>query len=185
MINNEVLQVIKNRRSIRKFKQEQIKEEELNAIVEAGIYAPSANNQQSWHFTIIQNKEFIKHISEKSSEIMASMTDEWVSSMGKRKTDILYDPATLIIVSGNEKNGSPLVDCSAAIENMLLAAESLNIGSVWLGMIRFYLSDQEEVKKLCIPEGYKPYYAVALGYKDMEKQPSAAPRKEGSINYIR
>lgn len=59
---NETLINIRNRRSARKFKNEQIKDEELNAILEAGQYAPSAMNQQSWHFTVIQNNELLKKL---------------------------------------------------------------------------------------------------------------------------
>ena len=60
------LDVIKERRSIRKFKPEQIKEEELQAIIEAGLYAPSAINKQSWNFTVIQNKEILDELEIKS-----------------------------------------------------------------------------------------------------------------------
>lgn len=184
-MENAVLDNIKKRRSIRSYKEEQIKEEELQAILEAGLYAPSANNQQSWHFTVIQDKKFIQNISEKTSEVMASSEDPRMSAYGQSKKDILYGAPTIIIVSGDEKSGSPLVDCSAAIENMILAAESLNIGSVWIGMIRHYLTLKEEVKKLGLPEGYKPYYAVALGYKDILREPVAPERKKDLVNYIR
>lgn len=184
-MENKVLDAIKNRRSIRSYKEEQIKEEELQAIIEAGLNAPSANNEQSWHLTVIQDKKFIKNISEKSSEVMASSTDERTAAYGKSKKDILYGAPTIIIVSGDEKAGSPLVDCSAAIENMLLAAYSLNIGSLWIGMIRHYLTLKDEVKKLNLPEGYKPYYAVALGYKNLLNNPVAPEKKKNTVNFIR
>ncbi|MBU3178504.1 nitroreductase family protein [Clostridium estertheticum] len=56
---NEVLKTIKNRRSVRSYFSEQTKQEELDLIIESGIYAPSGNNDQPWHFTVIQNKENI------------------------------------------------------------------------------------------------------------------------------
>lgn len=61
---NEIIKNILNRRSVRKYKKEQIKIEELQAILEAGKYAPSAMNQQSWHFTVVQNKEVLRKIDE-------------------------------------------------------------------------------------------------------------------------
>lgn len=68
---NEVLNVIKNRRSIRKYLPTQIKEEDLNMIIESDVYAPSAHNDQPWHFTVIQNKNLIQKISDKSKKLMA------------------------------------------------------------------------------------------------------------------
>ena len=59
---NNVLETIKNRRSIRNYKAEQISQEELDLIIEAGIYAPTAGNEQPWHFTIVQNPDALKHI---------------------------------------------------------------------------------------------------------------------------
>ncbi|MDF2592581.1 MAG: nitroreductase family protein, partial [Clostridia bacterium] len=65
---NETLKNIKNRRSVRAYQAEQIKEEELQMILEAGIYAPNARNQQSWHFTVIQSKELLDRMSKAVQE---------------------------------------------------------------------------------------------------------------------
>ena len=70
-MTNTVLEVIKSRRSIRRYLPEQIKDSELQAILEAGAYAPSAHNDQSWHFTVIRNRELIDHISRTAKERMA------------------------------------------------------------------------------------------------------------------
>ena len=183
---NEVLKTIKNRRSIRSYKQEQIKQEELDLILEAGIYAPSAHNDQPWHFTVIQNEEIILSISDKSKELMAKSDIDWMRRIGENsRTHIVHNAPTLIIVSGNKSAISPKVDCSAAIQNMLLAAESLNIGSVWLGLVNFFFTLEEEVKALGIPEGYEPYYGVALGYKASEKDILPPKRKSDVVNYVR
>ncbi len=72
---NEVLNVIKNRRSVRNFKPEQISQESLELILEAGIYAPTAHNDQPWHFTVIQNEDFLRYINEKTRGAMAG---SWV-----------------------------------------------------------------------------------------------------------
>ena len=65
---NQTLSVIRQRRTTRKFKSEQIKDEELKEIIDAGLYAPSAHNQQSWNFTVVQNGELIKELSDASKE---------------------------------------------------------------------------------------------------------------------
>ncbi len=68
---NQVLETIKNRRSVRKFKKEQLKDSEIEAILEAAIYAPTALNEQPWHFTVIQNKELLDEINTVSKKTLA------------------------------------------------------------------------------------------------------------------
>jgi len=100
-------------------------------------------------------------------------------------TQIKQKDLDLIIESGIKNALSPKVDCSAAIQNMLLAAESLHIGSVWIGLITFFLKLENEVKNLGIPDGYEPYYGVALGYKSLNKEMVAPKRNLNVVNYIR
>ncbi|MHB8062903.1 MAG: nitroreductase family protein [Ruminiclostridium sp.] len=181
---NEVLNVIKNRRSVRSYKQEQISQGSLDSIIEAGIYAPTAHNEQPWHFTIIQNQQMLQHINERAKESMAKSDIEWIQKMGSKPDfQLTYNAPTLIIVSGRKDAMAWSADCAAAIQNMLIAAESLNIGSVWLGLLRFFFEHEEEVNKLGIPEGYEPYYGVAFGYK--EKEQTAPKRNLDVVNYIR
>lgn len=183
---NEVLKVIKSRRSVRNYRHEQISQENLDLIIEAGVYAPTAHNEQPWHFTIIQNQEMLQHINEKVSELMAKSDVEWIRKMGSNPDfQVTYNAPTLIIVSGRKDAMAWSADCAAAIQNMLIAAESLNIGSVWLGLMRFLFQQEGEVSKLGIPEGYQPYYGVALGFKAKEKEQAAPKRNLDVVNYIR
>jgi nitroreductase len=73
-----MLQIIKSRRSTRSFLPEQIKEDELQAILEAGIYAPSATNQQPWHFTVIQNKDLIDWLSNGFKELARNSDNDYL-----------------------------------------------------------------------------------------------------------
>jgi len=182
---NEVLNVIKSRRSVRSYKQEQISQESLDAIIEAGIYAPTAHNDQPWHFTVIQNQEMLQHINEIAKEEMKKSDIEWIQKTGSNPDlTLTYHAPTLIIVSGRKDAIAWTADCAAAIQNMLIAAESLNIGSVWLGLLRYFFMKEEEVQKLGIPEGYEPYYGVVFGYK--EKEHAVAPKRNMDVvNYIR
>ncbi len=184
-MENEVLKAIRNRRSTRKYKGEQISEEELQTILDAGIQAPSANNSQSWHFTVIQDRDMINSISDKSKEIMLQSTNASIANMGKGPINIFYNAPTVIIVSGKEDVSSSLVDCSAAIENMLIASESINLGAVWVGLVRFLFTLESEVQKFKLPEGYKPFYAVAIGYKNNSTILGPSKRNRDVINYIR
>lgn len=184
-MENEVIKAIKNRRSVRNYKEEQITEEELETILEAGIQAPSANNLQPWHFTVIQDQELIDFISAESKKKMVQSDEPKLVKMGKNIPNIFYNAPTVIIASGKKDIQSAVVDCSAAIENMLITAESIDLGGVWIGLTRFFFQNEENVKKLDLPQGYQPFYAVALGYKGDNIPAGPSKRKMDVINYIR
>lgn len=182
---NVVLENIKSRRSVRKYLPEQIKDEELEILLESAIYAPTGHNDQPWHFTVIQNKELIDEMSAECKRIMSDLPIEWIANMGKAEhLHIFYNAPTIIVVSGKEDATSPLPDCCAAIQNMLLAAESIDIGSCWIGLARFFFENEENIKRLGIPEGYKPHYAVTLGYNGSSNN-KAPERKRDVVNYIK
>ena len=199
---NKILENIKNRRSIRRYAEDQIKDEELDMIIEAAIYAPTGNNTQPWHFTIIQNKEMIDYLNVEAKKIMENimenLPDDWFSideisgtaqkvvKMGRaERVHIFHHAPTVIIISGKEDATSPLPDCCAATQNILLAAESLDMGSCWIGIARCCFENQDNIKKLGIPEGYKPYYAVSLGYKSSNKNLKVPKRNKDVVNYIK
>lgn len=184
---NEVIKAIKERRSIRRFKNDVISKENIAAIVEAGIYAPSSLNMQSWHFTVVTKKDLLDKLSEETKKVVLASNNEHIKKLVSNPNfHAFYNAPVGIIVSGEDKAMKPLVACSAAVENMLIAAESLNIGSCWMGVITnlFESKKAEDVKKeLGIPEGYTPFYGVALGYVDGEK-PQAPPRRTNTVNFI-
>lgn len=183
---NEVINNIRNRRSVRAYKDEQIKQEELQVILDAGLWAPSAHNSQPWHFTVVQDSKLISHMNEISLRGMIKSEIGWIARMGQSGRDIFYGAPTVIIVSGKKEEFlEPVIDCSAATQNLLLAAESLDIGSCWIGLICFFFDDKEEVKKLQLPKGYSPFYAICLGYKKRPNGTAGPTRAEGTVRYIR
>jgi nitroreductase len=188
MIVNETLKAIKQRRSVRSFKDEQIREEELQAVLEAGLYAPNAGDQ-AWHFTVIQNKELLIRINLTAKEAAKQLDIEGIREIANdEEYNCLYGAPTLIIVSGNEQCPIPLeADCAAATQNLLLAAESIGLGSCWIYFIMFAFNSplgSELRKELKIPEGYKPYYSAVLGYKK-DTIGEIPERKPNLITYIR
>jgi nitroreductase len=196
---NIVLETIKNRRSTRKFRPEQIDQAELELILEAGTYAPSGHNCQPWHFLVIQSQEALDRINAGTKRELAKAADKHLVEMAaNNRYHIFYHAPTVIIVSGDVSAASPvalaatgqsytpLTDCSAAIQNMLLAAESLNIGSCWIGVVNLFFALPEEIKKLTVPRGYKPLFAVSLGYKEPAVTTAAAAQRcPGTVDYWR
>ena len=135
---NETMKSILSRRSTRVFMPDQIKEEELTTIIEAGLYAPSAHNQQSWNFTVVQNLELLNQLSNDAKEAAKHFDDHLIQQLANNeKFHAFYHAPTAIIISGEEKAMMPEVDCAAATENMLIAAESIGVGSCWVGFIGF------------------------------------------------
>lgn len=185
---NEVIQNILNRRSVRVYSQDQIKQEDLDLILQSGLYSPSACNTQPWHFSVIQNKELLDELNIETKKKLLTCDNEYFQKFAQNgQFNIFYNAPTVIVISGEKSSLVPQTDCAAATENMLLAAESLNIGTCWVGLITYLFKSKEGKKyleKLNIPEGYEPYYAINLGYKKIA-DPKPQPRRENTVNYIK
>jgi len=172
---NEVLQNIISRRSVRDFKEEQIKDEELKLILEAGRYAPSGMNKQSWQFTVVQNKEKI--------ELLAKVVRE---ALGRDAGYNFYAPPTIIMLSNEEDNTNGLADCACALENIFLMANSLGVGSCWINQLKT-ICDREEVREVLtsfgIPENHIVWGMAAIGYPN--SSPKVHERKDGVIKFVK
>lgn len=181
---NNVLEAIHNRRSVRLFKSEQISRGELAAIVDAGLWAPSSHNTQPWHFTVIQDAAKIEELSDKTKAVLRTVDIEWVRKYGHSERSILHNAPTVIVVAGNQGDSfEPIVDCAAAIQNMMIAAESLGIGSCWNGLVRFFFDTEEGKKFVPLPEGCIPYYAICFGYKQVPNG-TGPQRKPDRVNFL-
>jgi nitroreductase len=182
---NDVLKAIAGRRSIRKFKVEQITDEELLAILEAGRQAPSGHNDQSCFFSVIQNRGLIEELSEGSKKEMQKAPIDWVARLGKNeKYNIYYDAPTVVIVAAKRDAISPAADACAAIENILIAAQSLGIGSCWIGFTRYFFTVPERYTKVMIPDGYVVHYGVALGFTSEEYHANPPVRKDEKFYHV-
>jgi len=186
---NSVIETIKKRRTTRTFKSEQLKDEELEMIIDAGVWAPSGHNMQPWHFTVLQNREIMDELNRDSKKAALNFHMEDLKKMAENeKFHVFYNAPTVIIVSYNKSALTPIQDISAATQNMLLAAESLGIGGCWNGFVSLAFSNEEAAekysKKLNIPEGYAVNHAVALGYPNTVVL-RGPERKNGNVNYIK
>lgn len=154
MKNNNTIEAIYNRRSIRKYDKERpVERKKLEQLIRAAMYAPTARNLQPWHFIIITEREVLDRIP--SIHPYAKM---------------VHQASAAILVCGDrskEPNDIYLAkNCSAATQNILLEAYALGIGSVWLGVF----GREERMKNLSslfnLPEDIVPISLIALGYPD-------------------
>jgi nitroreductase len=184
---NETIEVIKRRRSIRKFKPEQIPDHLLQEILECALLAPNARNQQKWHFTVIQNREVLNKMVNIMKE---NMMNSGIAFLAERAKEPNFNPfwnaPTVILITADKTARFAEIDCALAAENILIAAESLGLGSIIMTSTEFLFASEKgnELKKeLGVPEGYEHVCVVALGYKD--ENPPPKPRRKDVINYIR
>lgn len=184
---SEVITALLERRSIRNFKPDQIKASELETIIKAGQFAPSAANQQSWHFTVVQNPDLLTRISKAIRNIfLQSGNPAYVERAKAENFSPFYHAPTLIIVAGDQKAIAPEPDASLALGNIQLAAHALGVGSVWVHSLRQLFTSEEGQalnQELKIPEGYTIFGSAALGY-NAGATPTAPPRKEGTVTTI-
>ena len=174
------LDAIKTRRSTRKFKSYPIEQEKLDKIIEAGRYAPSGGNSQTCHFIIVRNKEVLAKLAELAQSAFAKMeiTEGMYKSIANsirasKKGNYVfhYDPDILIIVANQKDYGNNIADCACALENMMIAANELDLGSVWINQLKWLNEDEtllEYERTLGLEENERIYGALAVGYADTE-----------------
>jgi len=194
MIHNEVLDCIRSRRSTRKFQEQQIKDEELEALLEAATWAPSGGNNQSWLFTAIQNKETLLRINELLREGFKRWVpdDNYPGKLGvkaaaeKKDCHFFYHAPTLIIASNKPNYENAMADCSLALGNLFLAANSIGLGTCYINQLHWLRNDakfREFIFELGIPKEHTICSSAVVGYIN---KPSITPlRREGTINIIK
>ncbi|EQB88005.1 nitroreductase [Clostridium punense] len=150
---------ILKRRSIRKYKDIKVSDEFVEDLLRAAMAAPSAGNEQPWEFVVLRDKEVMKRITE-------------IHPYSK----MLLNSDVAIVICGDEEKevfkGYWVQDCSAATENILLAAQDMGLGAVWLGV--YPIADRvEKIKELLgLPDNVIPLSIVPVGYPDEEKTPA-------------
>ncbi len=173
-MKNEALEVLRNRRAVRKFKAEQITEAELLAVLEAGTYAPTGRNRQTPWIIAVQNPEEREAVSRLNAKVMGAEHDPY------------YGAPTIILVVAPD-DGFGQLNGSAVLTNMVNAAYAAGLGSCWIHRPQqmFELPEGKEMlAKWGLPEDSMGIGSIALGYADMEL-PEASPRKEGYYRIIK
>lgn len=184
------MQTILHRRSIRAYQPQQIAEKEMQEILLAGQYAPTAMGQQPWHFTVLQNPDMLEKLQVQCKSLFLHSENPDLRAVASREEyHVFHHAPTLLIVSGDNQAITPLQDCVLAMENMLLAAASLGIGSCWVHSVVMLSGNAEGETAfknlgLGIPDGYQPYAASVFGYSAIPF-PEPSPRKPDVVSFMR
>lgn len=175
MINPEALTNMYERRSCRSYKDKQISDVELNAVLKAGTFAPSGKGLQSPKMVVVQNKELIKKLSKMNAEIIGADVDPF------------YGAPTVIIVFADSSINTYLEDGTLVMGNLLLAAHACDLGACWIHRAK-QTFETEEGKKLMkewgLDENYVGIGNCILGYPN-DKLPEAKPRKDDYIIHVK
>lgn len=185
---NEIIKTLLERRSIRAYENKPVSREDLDTIVECGLYAATGRGLQPWHFTVITDRNVLDRISAANRAILLNdpNTPPLLREQAQNPDfDSFRGAPAAILVSGENDTILTIADCANATQNMAIAAWSLGLGSCYLASHKLSLNAPggEELKKLAgTPEGYVPMFAIAIGYA--AESPEPAPRKEGCVSYI-
>ena len=178
---NPVLSSIMARRSIRKYLDKPVEHEKLEVIVRAGINAPSGVNRQPWIVRVVEDQKLIADVTEVYKQENAEQVkrDKGFKNM--------FRNAPNIICVCTPANGGGELDAGLLGENIMLAAQSMGLGTCCLGgPVRFLLSNEKckfFLDRLDIPADYKLNYIIAIGYPD--EQPDAKPRDASKVKFIK
>ena len=178
---NPVLSNIMARRSIRKYLEKPVEHEKLEVIVKCGINAPSGMNRQPWIVRVVEDQKLIADV----TEVFKQENPEQVARDKDFKN--MFRNAPNLICVCTPANGGGELDAGLLGENMMLAAQSMGLGTCCLGgPVRFLLSNEKckfFLDRLDIPADYKLNYILAIGYPD--EQPDAKPRDVSKVKYIK
>lgn len=174
---NEVIEMMKTRRSIRKFKPDALPDEIIEQIAEAGTYAATGKNLQSPTIIAVTNKQLRDRISEMNRKIGG-----WQEGF-----DPFYGAPAMLIVLADKNVPTAVYDGSLVMGNLMLAAHSLGVGSIWIHRAKEEF-ESEDGKAILAGLGITGDHVgighCALGYIDGE-EPKAAPRKENWVYYAK
>jgi nitroreductase len=161
-MKNPVLEAISKRRSIRAYKKEPIAKEQLDAVLASACESPSARNKQPWHMTVVRNKS-----------VLAEVHAEAKKNLELDHEDIFYDAPAAIFISAEKDWKWSQIDAGILVQTIALAAHSLGLGSVILGL-PFGAFQKEKAdyfsKLLKFPPNYEFVIAISIGVPDTSKE---------------
>lgn len=164
------IEIFRERRSIKSYKSEQIKKEELDLILEAGTYAPTGMNRQSPLIVAFTDEKQVRELARANAAVMG------------RDGDPFYGAPTVVVVFADSEINTGMEDACLVLGNMLNAAHAIGVGSCWIHRAKEVFESPYGIalkKKLGIPERYYAVGNCILGYP--ETVPATRPRKEGYI----
>lgn len=183
---NQVLNVISSRRSHRAYTEKQLTQEQLQALLDAAVQSPSAVNGQPWHFSVVQKQTVLDEIHAVICEFVETLPAEQRSPrFADPSFQVFYHAPTVIFISAEPESKWAGIDCGIAVQNIALAAESMGLGSVILGLPRMAFQTEKAPalrERLKMPAGYDFVIAIAVGTPADDKEAHSVG--ENKISFV-
>jgi nitroreductase len=158
---------IKGRRSVRAYTDESVSKEQLDAVLEAGVWAPTGMAREPWRFIIIENKELIKYVSDEAKEAVKQMMPPLAEKFCTKADIICYNAPMLVLVC-TEKDAQwghiNLLDSVLAAQNMFLKAYELGLGTCYMGFVQLLNRKPEVLHKIGVPENCELAVPFIIGH---------------------
>jgi nitroreductase len=168
--------IIKGRRSVRAYEEKPVPKDVVEAVLEAGVWAPTAMNRQPWRFIIIEDKSIINFISDETKKAVREM----MPSMSKRyetqqdRDWVCYNAPMLILICAETDKANAqmdLLDSVLAAQNIFLKAYELGLGTCYMGYMSLLSRKPDVLRKAGVPEGYQLMVPLVLGYPKNKQGP--------------
>ena len=195
----DAIEAILTRRSTRNYRPDAVEAEKLELVLNAAKQAPSGGNSQTNHFLVIQNREVLCKLAAMAQEAFARMeiTEDTYKSLknsitlSKRGSYVFcYNAPVLIVVANQKDYGNNMADCACAIENMMIAANALDLGSCWINQLK-WLNEEPEIvdylRALGMKEGERVYGSVIIGYPASDSglpNRNLMPQKGNEVTFV-
>lgn len=176
--DNDVVETIMARRSIRKYTSQPVEDAKLQQIIKCGINAPTGMYKQSWQVRVVRDKDLL-------SKIDAGFAAERAKIGKDGKGKAFYGAPCLIFIAYDPNYDMSQVDCGLLGENIILAAQSMGLGTCCLGQLTRFITGEDAkdlYAQLQIPDTHKLLYCISLGYP--AEHPDAKPRDMGRVKFI-
>jgi nitroreductase len=178
---------IKGRRSVRCYTKEPVLKEQIEAILEAGVWAPTAMAREPWRFIIVEDEKLINYVSDETKLAVQQMRPA-VADRYKTKEDIIcYNAPVLVLVCAEKDpqwNNLNLVDSALAAQNMFLKAYELGLGTCYMGFVSLLNSKPAILRKIGVPENYDLMVPFILGHPET-KQGASKRKKPNILKWIK
>jgi nitroreductase len=178
---------IKGRRSVRAYTEERVSKEQIEAVLEAGTWAPTGFGHEPWKFIIIEDKKMIKLVSDETKVLVRQNIPQMTKQFSTDEDVICYNAPMLVLVC-TEKNPQlghvNLLDSVLAVQNMFLKAYDLGLGTCYMGFVQFLNSKPDVLHKLGVPENCEMTAPFIIGHPKA-KQGKGKRQKPTIIKWVK
>jgi len=175
----ELSEAIRKRRSVRKYTDQAVTREQIQALLEAAVLAPSGSNAQPWTFVVLQGADKVASHSAAAKQALLDSegNKEWFQKykeyVGRPDFDMFHGAPALIVIYAKPQGFIAEYDCCLAAQNLMLTAHDLGLGTCWIGFAQAYFNLPEVKARLNVPVEYKAVAPLVVGFPSEQKDPVA------------